>query len=255
MKHFLLILFVTFSSIVCNANNKNVSLESQFTVSAEDISNYKIVSESNGVTIVEITTKEGKVIWNIIAAIATVFLPEIVEGICSITVGDPDACHVAYEVTSALVSISGVRIYRGIARGINYLASRGAYRSFASVEASTYNFASHVKEAFEVYKKYGCVKWDNIGYDNTNNYIQYQKGFITFYTSSPSCTVKVWAHEEYFGQTTKYWYNGVPACGADGTITISAEPGYHKFYIEYGCGYSETNTINIESGKCIRIKY
>jgi hypothetical protein len=229
---------------------------SQLSVAASEIASYRVVAASEGVQLVEIRTKDGKFIWNVIAAIATVFLPEIVEGICTATIGDPDACNVAYQATAALVSLRGVRIYRGFAKSVRYVASRGTYRSTATVEAGTYRFASNVKEAFEVYKKYGCVRWSDV---NTNT-SQEEEGCYCpapasasgiFYTNIADCgSISVWVSGKYMGKITKYWNGSAPECGNEGAVTITGEPGTYYYTAEDECGRKWSGSITLEAGQC-----
>ncbi len=160
------------------------------TVPEEKILSYKVIDSSSVVQVIEIKTNEGTIIYNVIAAIATNLLPEAVKGICSVTVGDPDACKIAYEATSMLVLMRGTKIYTGIVNSIKYIANRGIERSSATVETFTYKFASNVKSAFEIYKKYGCINWDNVyQVDSGNQYKSY-----CYYIVFGSADNKVYFH-------------------------------------------------------------
>ena len=133
-----------------------------FTVETASILQYETVEQSPSCAIVKITTKDGKIIWNVIAAIGTQFIPEVVEAICTKAGGDPDNCEVVYQASSALVSLGGGSIFRGITKGVRWVAKRLGYamKSTAAIEAKSYQAAELFKNVFDAYQDAGCMKYE-----------------------------------------------------------------------------------------------
>ncbi len=136
-----------------------------------------VLEDSESCSIVVLYDEEGNYIINVIAAVATVFLPEVVGGICKRTIGDPDICNSVYDVTSALVSIKGRRIYKGVTKGLsrslNWVANKGSYKSKATIETTSYNIASGLKTVFETYRhqcSYGNgIPWESINVNDNSS--------------------------------------------------------------------------------------
>jgi len=144
-----------------NDQEKLILRSGMLSVQSDIILDISILNSSEVCDIVMIETKEGT-IFNVIAAIATELLPEAAKGVCDATIGEPDACNVVYAVTSALVTINGTKIYKGISRGLTWVANRGLTRSKATVETQTYQKAKKVSEVFEFYKRTKCIDWESI---------------------------------------------------------------------------------------------
>lgn len=131
---------------------------------------YEIVEYSSACTIFKVTTNNGSTFYNVVAAVGTVFLPEIVYGICKRSVGNPDVCNAVYDVTTALVELKGEKIYRGITGGLQWLASRGKVKSTAAIKTTAYSIASGIKTVFEAYSE-RCsegngIPWQSIEIEN-----------------------------------------------------------------------------------------
>ena len=244
--HQFLLIFI-FGTLLFTNHLQATTIESfnisKLSIPSEEIKSYEIIDKSDGILIVKVETKDGKSIFNVIAAIATAFLPEIVEGICTRTVGDPDACKVAYEVTSALVSLRGTRIYKGISKGLNYVANRGYYNSSAVVETKSYYFASKVKDAFSVYKDYGCVDWKTVQHDEGNN----------SYTSSNNSSIEIYNSS---GDNVEY---RLSADGIHYDAPVYIQDEYYASYkvhnMSYLYIYIYGNTFKLKRGQDYEIYY
>lgn len=246
--------FLVVMSVFTFANNSLGNIENQLSVPVDNIEFYQVIEESAGLQIVEVKTKDGKFILNVIAAIATTFLPDAVRGICRATIGDSDACEVAYLATTALVDLRGVKIYKGAVRSMRYIASRGTYKSTATVEVKTYEMASDVKDAFEVYRDYG-VKWSNVGYSSGSDCSVSATASAVFYTDiRDGGAIKVWVQGQYIGKITSYWYSGSPTCGQRGAATVRLSPGTYRYKAEDEAGCTWSGYITVESGYCSTLK-
>lgn len=136
----------------------------------------EVVEVSESCIILRCVDKEGAILYNVIAAVATTFLPEVVNGICKRTIGDPDVCNAVYDVTTTLVSLRGVKIYQGMTKSLKWIANRGLHNSKAEVSTVSYQIAQGVKTVFEEYKK-ECssgrgIPWGQISMDSeSKNYL------------------------------------------------------------------------------------
>lgn len=154
-------------------NNISIEYFSELNkVNVTNIDNIKLIEQYESCSIYLLKTKDGKVFWNVIAAIGTVFLPEISQEICMKTIGDPDICQAVYDVTSVLVTISGNGIRKGITKGLYWLANKKAKKSIASIGTKTYDIASTIKDVFEYYREINCINWENVNY-NSKEQIDY----------------------------------------------------------------------------------
>lgn len=133
-----------------------------FTLPEEEILSYEVVDQSHNCAIVKITTKDGRILLNVLAAIGTQFIPEVVQAICTKAGGDPDNCEVVYQASSALVSLGGSGIFKGITKGVRWVAKRLGYamKSSAAIEAKSYQAAELFKNVFDAYSDAGCMKWE-----------------------------------------------------------------------------------------------
>ena len=181
------------------------------------------------------------------------YLPETTRGLCNATIGDPDVCNAVYDVTSTLVDIRGVKIFKGVTRGLGWIANRGKSVSKATVEASTYQRAKKVKQVFQFYKDMQCMEWASIYDQNNSIYYADTKTTYMFYTNSP-CSMKVWVNGSYLGKTTIRYTTNNPTCGASGTISGNAEPGTYNFEAEDDCGNQWSGTLEVEYGKCNKMR-
>lgn len=159
MKSSILILTLLFLSVRLTAEINSAG----FTVVPEDIQHYTVIDASENCIVVKIVTKDHQIIWNVVAAIATHFLPETVQAICTNAGGNPDHCEVVYEASSALVNLRGKGIFKGITKGVRWVAKRLGYnlKSSAAIEAKSYETAGNFKKIFEAYNNAGCMKWEN----------------------------------------------------------------------------------------------
>ena len=172
MKATLLMILLGFILPQINSNKSTIKDNLQIEKEITEFVKKEIIYDCDGVKIVKLETVDGLIIYNVIASIATVLLPDVVKAICNATVKDKVACDVAYEATSALVSLRGGRIFRGLTRGIHWIANRGSSRSTLKINANTYGLASNIKDALETYKTLGCVKWRRVDYDKSSTSVK-----------------------------------------------------------------------------------
>lgn len=253
MKTLFLIFITAIIPISIFATPINNITEDLLTVPSAQIENYEVIETTDACTVVRIRTKDGKIIINIIAAIATAFLPETAYGLCMLTVGNKNICEAVYDVTDALIMLSGGRVQRGITKGIAWIAKKGTYRSSATIETTSSIIADGVKTVFQAYKDQDCVNWQSIGYNEQCDC----SGSITFYTNVENHgSISVYIEGYYIGKITQYWKSGSPDCDEYGTASIALPPGRYSFYAKTNCKCSlEWNGyITIESNLCRTMK-
>jgi len=147
-----------------------------------------LIEQSEACSIYMLEDENGVVIFQVIAAVATAWLPEIVEGFCERTIGDPDICNAVFDVTSMVVTLRGTQIFKGITRGLSsslrWMANRHPITSKATVEATTYKIASGIKTVFELYKE-RCSRGKGIPWESVDNYESagtFKTAYHSFYT-------------------------------------------------------------------------
>jgi len=169
---FFIAMCITLFSNLSNAKNEIVQ-----TFNYEKVVNYEVVMQSDYSTIVKLTDENNVTIFNVIAAVATIHLPDAIYGICKKTIGDPEICNAVYEVSSTLVSLKGSKIHEGLTKGIrytfNWIANRGIKESRATVETNSYQIAKQLKKVFEAYRE-KCsgddgIPWKSVNYNESGH--------------------------------------------------------------------------------------
>jgi len=120
-----------------------------------------LVSSSDGCAIYYIE-KDGESWYDVIATIATSFLPSTAQGICMMTIKNAAVCNVVFDVTATLVGLQGANIQAGVSDGLQWVANRGTSVSSAKVTTPDYETASAVKSVFVAYKENESVNWSSI---------------------------------------------------------------------------------------------
>ncbi len=192
MKYLLiLICFLVLPSL----GNANIDV-SDLTVPKEEIKRYRVVEQSSSCTIIEIETKDGIFIYNVIAAIATQFIPEGVEMLCTNAGGSPKYCKAAYQISSTLVSLRGGKIAKGLTSGIKWVVKKvtgySPKKSKAIVETLAYQAAGGMKKAFDAYREASCMQYEPASVGNDNNEFKVNWDKAVYYTpteSAPSSNV------------------------------------------------------------------
>lgn len=218
------------------------------TIPLSEIVEYKILETTDACTIVEITTTSGMTIYNVIAAIATVFLPETAYGLCMLTVGNKDICSAVYDVTDAVVSLRGAKIYRGVTKGITWIAKKGRYSSSATIQSSVYEIVDGAKKVFQLYRENKCVKWQSINeYEPCDCY-----GSVTFFTFCSHLDISVYIEDYFIGVISKRWINNYPNCRESGTAHINLPPGKYRYQAISNCNHKIIwkGYIDITSNNC-----
>ncbi len=173
--------------------SKGYANEIRYPYSEENIAfNYdkiievKLIEHSNSCSIYELRDENGMIIYNVIAAVATAWLPEIVEGFCEKTIGDQHICNTVYDVTSMVVALRGKSIYKGITRGMNrftrWIAHRDLSVSKATVEARTYSVATTLRAVFDAYHE-KCANGNGIPWETVHTNSDISNTFSSNYHS------------------------------------------------------------------------
>lgn len=190
----LLVLILFIGSFPASANNLNTpsllfdSQNSSFNY--EKITSITLVEKHSSCSIYQLQDENGNSILNVIASVGTLYLPDMVEGLCTRTGVDPAICNAVYDVTSMIVSLRGKSIYKGVSKGIRkalrWIGIRGYDNSSAIIETRTYDIASKVKDVFELYHE-SCaagngIPWTsvNLSSDNSTNIDGIYHSFQTY---------------------------------------------------------------------------
>ncbi len=201
------------------------------------------VEESDGIKIVKV--HDGEHVWfRVIAAISTVYLPEMIQAICVKVTGDTKACEVVYAVTSALVALRGRQIYKsiskqGVTHNRKWIAKKGVNRSEAAIETLTYDSARAMKRVFGAYRELGCVKWNNVS-ETTSNTNLYDGYSSTPNTNTPHQQNNVCFSPHQELNVSGSW-TGIATVNGGSTLAYEIELTQHGLDIE---GIIHLSTFN-----------
>lgn len=117
-------------------------------------SNLKVVciTEHTQCTVVEVVDNEGKSFFHIIAAVATAFLPNILEALCERRNGDPEICNLVHDAASWLVIMKGEKMFSAATYGYKWLVHKGKNVSTAAFDVSDYRNVEKIKAVLDLYK-------------------------------------------------------------------------------------------------------
>lgn len=146
------------------------------TLNLNPLDTYQIVSSDASCTVVKVYDSQKDVFFfQVIAAIFTALIPEIIDGICKNTIGDPDICNAVYNVTTALVAIRGFggkASRTGRVGAFGWEAQKAESRSVAVIkDIATETIAEGVKSVFKSYKN-ECelaIPWENVSMNSETN--------------------------------------------------------------------------------------